>query len=130
MDAAASADDPTSQTLGVGGLVGGLVALFLGYLLGGYAAGRMARFDGAKNGIGVVIWTVVMALVLGGLGTLLGDEFAVPQRLRLDIEPEALTAAGAISLAIALVVMLGAAVLGGKLGAGYHRKIDRASGVS
>src|SRR5438105_405318 len=47
----------TTQTLGIGGLVGGLIALFLAYLIGGYTAGRMARFDGARNGLGVVIWT-------------------------------------------------------------------------
>src|SRR5437588_8833209 len=40
----------TTQSLGIGGLIGGLVALFLAYLIGGYTAGRMARFDGARNG--------------------------------------------------------------------------------
>ena len=130
MDAPVSGNDPTSQKLGIGGLIGGLVALFLGYLVGGYTAGRMARFDGVKNGIGVVIWTVVMAIVLGVLGAVLGNQFDLTQRLRLNIERQTLTTAGVVSLAVTLIVMLAGAVLGGKLGAGYHRKIDRAAGVT
>ena len=130
MDAPVSGNDPTSQKLGIGGLIGGLVALFLGYLVGGYTAGRMARFDGVKNGIGVVIWTIVMAIVLGVLGAVLGNEFDLTQRLRLDIDRQTLTTAGVISLVVTLIVMLAGAVVGGKLGAGYHRKIDRAAGVT
>jgi hypothetical protein len=130
LDAPVSGDDPTSQKLGIGGLVGGLLAVFLGYLVGGYTAGRMARFDGVKNGIGVVIWTIVMAIVLGVLGAVLGNEFDLPQRLRLDIDRRTLTTAGVLSVAVTLIVMLAGAVLGGKLGTGYHREIDRAAGVT
>src|SRR3954454_3204880 len=37
------------QTLGIGGGIAILVVLFLAYLAGGYVAGRMARFDGARQ---------------------------------------------------------------------------------
>jgi uncharacterized membrane protein len=130
LDAPVSAADDTAQRLGIGGLVGGLIAVFLGYLVGGHTAGRMARFDGVKNGLGVVLWTIVMALLLGGLGAVLGNEFDLTSRLRLDIDRGTLTGAGLVSLAVTLVVMLGGAILGGKLGAGYHRRIDREAGVS
>ncbi len=130
LDAPVSGDDPTAQRLGLGGLLGGLVAVFLGYLVGGYTAGRMARFDGIKNGIGVVVWTVVLAVLLSVLGVVLGDRFDLTQRLRLDIDRGTLTSAGVVSLAVTLGVMLAGAILGGKLGAGYHRTIDRAAGVS
>jgi hypothetical protein len=130
LDAPVSAGDDTAQRLGIGGLVGGLIAVFLGYLVGGHTAGRMARFDGVKNGIGVVIWTLVMALVLGALGAVLGEQFDLTSRLRLDVDRSTLTGAGLVSLAVTLVVMLGGAILGGKLGAGYHRRIDREAGVS
>ena len=130
LDAPVSGTDATAQKLGISGLIGGLVALFLGYLVGGYTAGRMARFDGIKNGIGVVVWTVVMAVLLSVLGVVLGDRFDLTQRLRLDIDRGTLTTAGLVSLAVTLVVMLAGAILGGKLGAGYHRTIDRAAGVS
>ncbi len=124
-----SETDPTSQKLGIGGLIGGLIAVFLGYLIGGYTAGRMARFDGLKNGVGVVIWTVIMAIILGIAGAVLGNEFDLARRLRLDIDRQTLTVAGAVSLAVTLLVMLLGAVLGGKWGADYHRKIDREAGV-
>src|ERR671917_2218071 len=39
LDAPVSGADPTSQKLGIGGLIGGLIAVFLGYLVGGYTAG-------------------------------------------------------------------------------------------
>jgi hypothetical protein len=90
----------------------------------------MARFDGVKNGLGIVLWTIVMAVVLGVLGVVLGDQFDLTQRLRLDIDQGTLTAAGIVSLAVTLLVMLAGAVLGGKLGAGYHRRIDREAGVA
>ena len=127
-----TADEAAQQaeTLGIGGGIAILVVLFLAYLAGGYVAGRMARFDGVKNGIGVVIWTIIMAVVLGVLGAVLGNQFDLTQRLRLNIDRQTLTTAGVISLAVTLIVMLAGAILGGKLGTGYHRKIDRAAGVT
>ena len=44
--------------------------IFFAYLVGGYAAGRMARFAGAKQGIAVWLWQI-MALILGSLATFL-----------------------------------------------------------
>lgn len=119
----------TTQTLGLAGLAGGLIAIFLAYLLGGYAAGRMARFNGALNGLGVVIWTVVVAVVLGILGAILGSNFNVGSQLNLHINTATLSTAGAVSLVVTLIVMALAAMLGGKLGAAYHRRIDRATGL-
>lgn len=130
LDAPLSTTDDAAQRLGIGGLVGGLVAVFLGYLIGGHTAGRMARFDGAKNGLGVVLWTIAMAVVLGVLGIVLGDQFDLTSRLRLDIDQGTLTVAGVVSVAVTLLVMLVGAMLGGTLGAGYHRQIDREAGVS
>ena len=46
------------------------VLIFFAYLVGGYAAGRMARFAGAKQGIAVWLWQI-MALILGSLATFL-----------------------------------------------------------
>lgn len=121
----------TTKTLGIGGLVGGLIALFLAYVIGGYTAGRMARFEGIKNGIGVVIWTAIVLLILGVLGAVFGTKFNVASQLNLKIDTGTLTAGGAVSLLVALVVMFVGAILGGRFGANYHRKIDReVSGVA
>lgn len=117
------------QQLGLGGLIGGLIALFIAYLLGGYAAGRMARFSGALNGVGVVIWTIIIAIILGILGAILGNRFTVGNQLHLNIDTKTLGVAGLISLVVTLLVMLVAATLGGRMGEGYHRPIDREAGL-
>jgi hypothetical protein len=119
----------TTQNLGIGALIGSLVALAIAYFIGGYTAGRMARYDGAKNGLGVVIWTVVVAIVLGIAGAALGNRFNVASQLHLKIDTGTLTTAGLVSLAVTLLVMLAAALLGGVTGERYHRNIDRDAGV-
>src|ERR687889_336097 len=62
------------QTLGIGGGIAVLVVLFLAYLAGGYVAGRMARFDGARQGLAVWIVGLVVVLLLAGAGVLLGAQ--------------------------------------------------------
>lgn len=118
-----------TQQLGVGALIGSLVALFLAYLIGGYAAGRLARFSGVVNGVGVVFWTIVIAIILAIVGAVLGTKFNVASQLHLNINGGSLTLAGVISLAVTLAVMLLASALGGMLGTRYHRSIDREAGI-
>jgi uncharacterized membrane protein YeaQ/YmgE (transglycosylase-associated protein family) len=119
----------TTEKLGVGALIGSLVAAFLAYLLGGYAAGRLARFQGVLNGIGVVLWTVAIGIILGIIGAILGNKFDVAKQLHLHIDTTTLTAGGLISLVITVIVLLVAASLGGMLGERYHRGIDREAGI-
>jgi hypothetical protein len=120
----------TTQTIGEGAAVASLIGLFIAYFIGGYTAGRMARFDGAKNGIGVVIWTIIVAVILGAAGGILGNKFNVASQLHLHFNSSTFTTAGLVALAIAVVVMLLGAVLGGVMGERYHRNIDRDAGVT
>ena len=119
----------TTQTLGIGALISSLVATFLAYLIGGYTAGRLARFEGRKNGIGIVAWTIVVGIILGILGAILGNKFDVGKQLHLHIDTATLTTTGLVSLAVTLIVMLVAAIIGGSLGERYQRRIDREAGV-
>jgi hypothetical protein len=50
-----------AETIGTAGGIGLLVILALAYFCGGYVAGRMARFDGARQGIGVWLWGLIAA---------------------------------------------------------------------
>ena len=126
-----TADEAAQQveTLGLGGGIAVLVVLFLAYLAGGYVAGRMARFDGARQGLAVWLVGLIVVLVLAAAGALLGAQYNVLEQLnlpRIPIDEGTATTAGIITLvAILLVTMLGA-VLGGKLGDRYHRRVDRA----
>jgi hypothetical protein len=126
-----TADEAAEQAeaIGIGGGIAILVVLFLAYLAGGYVAGRMARFDGARQGVAVWLIGLLVVLVLAAAGILLGAQYNVLQQLnlpRIPIEEGTATSAGIITLVALLVVTLLGALIGGKLGERYHRKVDRA----
>lgn len=126
-----AADQATAQadTIGLVGGIALLVVLFLAYLAGGYVAGRMARFDGIRQGVAVWVIGLLVVAALAVLGAVLGSEYDVLSQLNLPSIPisgDTLTTAGIVAGVAALVVTLLGAVLGGKLGTGYHRKVDRA----
>ena len=123
-DAAEQAD-----TIGIVGGIVLLVILFLAYFAGGYVAGRMARFDGIRQGIAVWVVGLLVVILLAVLGLVFGSEYNVLQQLnlpRIPIDEGTATTAGIITLVAILLVTLLGAVLGGKLGERYHRTIDRA----
>jgi hypothetical protein len=126
-----AADQATQQadTIGIAGGITLLVVLFLAYLAGGYVAGRMARFDGVKQGVAVWVIGLLVIIALAVLGAVLGAQYNVLSQLNLPSIPisgDALTTGGVIAGIAALLVTLLGAIVGGKLGTRYHRKIDRA----
>jgi len=126
-----NADDAADQadTIGIAGGIVMLVVLFLAYLAGGYVAGRMARFDGARQGIAVWIIGLLVVLALAVAGLVFGSEYNVLQRLdlpRIPIDEGTATTGGIIALVAVLLVTLLGAILGGKIGDRFHRKVDRA----
>ncbi len=126
-----STDQATQEAITIG-IVGGivlLVVLFLAYLAGGYVAGRMARFDGARQGMATWLIGLIVVLLLAAAGAILGAQYNVLQQLnlpRIPIDEGTATTAGIITLVAILLITLIGAVIGGKLGDRYHRKIDRA----
>jgi len=129
-----TADEAAAQadTLGIAGGIAILVVLFLAYLAGGYVAGRMARFDGVRQGLAVWVIGLVVVLLLALAGVVLGGQYNVLEQLnlpRIPVDEGAATTAAIITLVAILVVTLVGAVLGGKLGDRYHRRIDRAGFV-
>jgi hypothetical protein len=127
-----SSTDEAAQQADTIGVVGGivlLVILFLAYLAGGYVAGRMARFDGTRQGVAVWVIGLLVVLALAALGLVFGAQFNVLQQLnlpRIPIDEGTATTGGLIALVAVLLVTLLGAVLGGTLGDRYHRKVDRA----
>lgn len=109
-----------------GALVGGLVVLFVGFLVGGWTAGRIARYDGARNGLVTAIWTIVLAAALSGLAALFGDEYDVLSNVDLPqwFDRDAVTTTAIVTGAIAVVTMLIGGLLGGLWGTRYHRLAD------
>jgi hypothetical protein len=115
------------------GLVGGIVLLaiiFVAYLAGGYVAGRMARFNGLKQGLGVWLWAVIIAILVGLAGWLADARFDVLARTntfpRLPLNEGTLTTGGIIVAIGVVAASLIGALLGGLAGMRYHRRVDRA----
>jgi MFS family permease len=126
-----TADEAAEQveTLGIGGGIAVLVVLFLAYLAGGYVAGRMSRFDGARQGIAVWLIGLLVVLVLAAAGAVLGAQYNVLEQLnlpRIPVDEGTATTAGIITLVAILLVTLLGALIGGKVGERYHRRVDRA----
>ena len=116
----------TEESLSIASLAGGLVILFLAFLVGGWAAGRMARYDGARNGFMTAVWAVLLAAALSALAAIFGAEYDVFRNVELPqwFSRDALTAEGIASAVAAVVVMLLGGLLGGKWGERYHRRAD------
>jgi hypothetical protein len=114
------------EELSVASLVGGLVGLFSAYLLGGWTAGRIARYDGLLNGAMTGVWTLVLAAILGGLGAWLGSEYDVLRNVDLPqwFSRDALTAGAIVSGVLAIAAMLVGGALGGAWGERFHRRAD------
>ena len=61
-----AADSASPETLSLAGAIALLVVLAIAYYCGGYVAGRMSRFDGARQGIGA--WAIGLLITLGRRG--------------------------------------------------------------
>lgn len=111
-------------------IVGGallILVVAIGYYAGGYVAGRMSRFDGGRQGFGTWVIGIALTVLLAVLGAIAGSEYNLLGDLnlpRIPIDEGSLATGGAIALALILVASLIAAIVGGKAGERYHRKVD------
>ncbi len=118
-----------SETIGLVGGIALLVVALIAYFAGGYVAGRMSRFDGARQGLSVWIWSIVIAIALAVLALVAGEEynlFAALELPRIPIDEGDLTTGGVIALVAIVIGTLLASLAGGKAGEAYHRRVDRA----
>jgi hypothetical protein len=107
-----------------------LAVLAVAWCCGGYVAGRMARFDGPRQGLGVWIWTLVAAAAVALLAAIGGQGYDLFEQLnlpRVPVNGQSLTTGGAIALGAALVTTLVFAMIGGAAGERFHRRVDRAA---
>ena len=132
MDLAGSEIGPAAIT----GLVLVAILVFLTYFFGGYVAGRLARFDGGRNGAMLLLWTGVTVLVLALINAVLSG--FLPEGISEDVDNliqnllfstigglSGLGIAGVLIFVGALLVALVGGFLGGRLGSRYHAEIDR-----
>ena len=116
------------EELSLAGLIGGVVTLFVAFLIGGWAAARIARYDGGRNGVMTGVWTIVLGAILSALAAGLGAEYDVFRNLNMPqwLSQDALTAAAIGSGIAAVAAMLVGGWLGGRWGERYHRRADAA----
>jgi hypothetical protein len=121
-DASANAD-----TIGIVGGIALFVIALLAYYAGGYVAGRMSRFDGARQGLAVWLWGLIVAIILAVVGAIAGNEYNVFGSLnlpRIPIDEGTVTTGGVIVLVAVVAGTILAAMAGGKAGERYHRRVD------
>ncbi len=118
----------SAGTVGIVTAVIVLVVLLIGYYAGGYVAGRMSRFDGGRQGVGVWVIGLLVTIVVAILGAIFGAKYNVLRLVNLPsipISTQEATVGAIITIVVVLLGTLLAAFLGGKAGQRYHRKIDR-----
>lgn len=119
-----------ADTVGIIGAALLAIVIFVAYYAGGYVAGRMTRLDGAKQGLAVWLWALVIAVVVALIGAFGGAEFNILATLngfpRLPIGEGELTTIDIITAVVVALVSLAGAVLGGLEGMRFHRRVDRA----
>jgi len=113
------------ESLGVLGVVVALVIMFVAYYSGGYVAGRMARFDGIKQGIAVWGWAIVIAVVVGVIGAVANNDYNGGLGMPQVSTDETTTTTAVVAIVLVLLVSLVAAMLGGLAGMRFHRRVDR-----
>ncbi len=116
-------------TIGLVAAIVLLVVLMVGYYCGGYVAGRMSRFSGPRQGLGVWLTGLLVTVVAVVLGAVFGQQYDILGRVnlpRLPISSTDLSTGGIIAAVVVLVGTLVAALAGGAVGTRYHRRVDRA----
>jgi uncharacterized membrane protein len=116
-----------ADTIGVVGGIALFVIALVAYFAGGYVAGRMSRFDGARQGLAVWVWGLIVAIVLAIVGAIAGSEYNVFGALnlpRVPVDEGTVTTGGVIVLIAVVLGTILAAMAGGKAGERYHRKVD------
>ncbi|MBO1756499.1 hypothetical protein J4030_15355 [Allobranchiibius sp. CTAmp26] len=118
-----------ASTVGVVGAIVLLLIVLVAYYCGGYVAGRMARFNGIRQGIAVWLWALVIAIVLAILAAVAGEKYNLLAKLnafpRIPVKEGTLTTTGIVALIAVAAASLIGAMLGGLGGMRYHRAIDR-----
>ncbi|MGH8944599.1 MAG: hypothetical protein ACRDVL_00425 [Acidimicrobiia bacterium] len=113
------------------GLIVAAVVVFVSFIVGGFAAGRIARYDGGLNGLGAGLWLILLVAVFGALGAWVGAEYnafnqeSLPNWVaQLDVED--LTTEAIVASVVLIAVTLLGGYLGGRLGEIYHQRVDAA----
>ncbi len=102
--------------------------LTLAFYIGGYVAGRLARFDGGRQGFGVWMIAVLVGVLAGGAGWVLDSQYGLVDDINwpnVTLADNTLLLGSIAATAALLILTLLAAIVGGKSGRRYHDRIDQ-----
>jgi hypothetical protein len=111
--------------------VAAIAVVFVSFLVGGIAAGRIARYDGGLNGVGAALWMLLLVTIFAALGAFVGAEYNafangdLPNWIA-QIDAEDVTVEAIVLAIVAVAAMFAGGYLGGRIGESYHRKVDAA----
>ena len=113
------------------GLVVAAVVVFVSFVVGGFAAGRIARYDGGLNGLGAGLWLVLLVAIFGALGAWVGAEYNAFNQESLpnwvaQLDVEELTDEAIVASVVLITATLVGGYLGGKLAEPFHTEVDAA----
>ena len=119
------------QEIEIAGMVLAAAIVFISALVGGWVAGRMARFDGVMNGVGAALWLLLLVAVFAALGAWVGEEYNAFQRAGLpdwfaQLDADDMTTEVIIASIVGIAALLGGAALGGAIGEAHNRKVNAA----
>jgi uncharacterized membrane protein len=123
--------DGTLDEVETVGAIAAMVVLFVSFLVGGIAAGRISRYDGGMNGMGTALWFLLLVTIFAALGAWVGEEYNAFAMADLpnwvsQIDVENVTMAAIVMSIVSVVVILLGGYLGGRIGDSYNRKVDAA----
>jgi len=113
------------------GLVVAALVVFASFVVGGFAAGRMARYGGGMNGLGAGLWMILLVAIFAALGAWVGTEYNAFNQVDLpnwfaQMDVDDLTTMAIVASAVLVVATLAGGYVGGRLGETYHTKVDAA----
>jgi hypothetical protein len=113
--------------VGIGAGLALVLAQFLAYLWGGYTAGRMSRGAGIANGLLVPFAAIVVAGIVAGVATTLGQTAGLNMPFtvtRLPVETNFLIDFGVTIGIASLVAMFLGGAIGGYSGSRWHALLE------
>lgn len=123
--------DGNLQDVEVVGAIIAIVVVLASFFVGGLTAGRVARYDGGINGMGVALWFILLVAIFGALGIWLGQEYNAFAGVDLpnwfgQLGADEVTLKSIAGALAGIVAALLGGYLGGVVGEDFHQKADAA----
>jgi heme A synthase len=127
----AVAADGSLQEETIGGAIAGIAVILAAFLVGGWAAGRMARYDGGLNGALTALWFLLLVVLFAALGKWVDETYNAFANTDLpnwvaEWDRDDATLAAIIAGIASIIAAFAGGYLGGRLGEMFHREADAA----